>query len=65
LQIQAFAHEINALKENLVELDQFEEKIRVIANLDSDKGDDSLFGVGAPLPEDLDPRLELTSDTKG
>jgi hypothetical protein len=33
LQIQSFAHEINVLKEKLIRLDRFEEKIRVIANL--------------------------------
>ncbi len=49
LQIQSFAHEINALKEKLVGLDQFEEKIRVIANLTPGQVDDNLFGVGGPL----------------
>lgn len=65
LQIQSFAHEINALKEKLVKLDQFEKKIRVIANLESGEGDDSLFGVGGAAPEDLDPRLELTQRHEG
>lgn len=57
LQIQSFAHEINALKENLVRLDQFEKKIRVIANLEPESGEDNLFGVGGAAPEDLDPQL--------
>ena len=60
LQIQAFAHEINALKEKLVGLDQFEEKIRVIANLAPGQTDGNLFGVGGAAPEDLEPQLELT-----
>ncbi len=60
MQIQAFAHEINALKDQLVKLDQFEEKIRVIANLDPAQGNDNLFGIGGAAPEDLDPQLELT-----
>jgi murein DD-endopeptidase MepM/ murein hydrolase activator NlpD len=65
LQIQAFAHEINALKEKLVKLDQFEEKIRVIANLEPSQGDDNLFGVGGAAPEDLDPQLEITQRHEG
>lgn len=65
LQIQSFAHEINALKEKLVGLDQFEEKIRVIANLTPGQADDNLFGVGGAAPEDLDPQLELTQRHEG
>lgn len=65
LQIQAFAHEINSLKEHLIKLDQFEEKIRVIANLEPGQGDDNLFGVGGAAPEDLDPQLELTQRHEG
>lgn len=65
LQIQAFAHEINALKEKLVGLDQFEEKIRVIANLAPSHVDNNLFGVGGAAPDDLDPQLELTQRHEG
>jgi murein DD-endopeptidase MepM/ murein hydrolase activator NlpD len=65
MQIQAFAHEINALKEKLMGLDQFEEKIRVIANLAPGQTDDSLFGVGGATPEDLEPQLELTQRHEG
>ena len=65
LQIQAFAHEINALKEKLVGLDQFEEKIRVIANLAPGQIDNNLFGVGGAAPEDLEPQLELTQRHEG
>jgi murein DD-endopeptidase MepM/ murein hydrolase activator NlpD len=65
LQIQAFAHEINALKEHLIKLDKFENKIRVIANLDSDKENDSLFGVGGVAPEDLNPQLAVTQRHEG
>ena len=60
LQIQAFAHEINALKDHLIKLDQFEEKIRVLANLESGREANHLFGVGGAAPEDLNPQLELT-----
>ncbi|MBC2713254.1 MAG: M23 family metallopeptidase [Desulfosarcina sp.] len=65
LQIQSFAHEINALKEKLVKLDQFKEKVRVIANLEPSEADDNLFGVGGAAPEDLNPQLELTQRHEG
>lgn len=65
LQIQSFAHEINTLKDKLVKLNQFEEKIRVIANLGPVNNDDQLFGVGGPAPEDLDPQLEPTQRHEG
>ena len=65
LQIQSFAYEINNLKEKLVKLEKFEKKIRVIANLETSDGEDSLFGVGGAAPEDLDPRLELTQRHEG
>ena len=65
LQIQAFAHEINALKDHLIKLDQFEEKIRVIANLESGQGDSNLFGVGGAAPDDLNPQLELSMRHEG
>lgn len=58
LQLQSFAREINALKEKLVRLDQFQEKIRVVANLKPGEIDDNIFGVGGAAPEDLDPRLD-------
>jgi len=59
-QIQSFAKEINELKERLVQLDRFEKRIRVIANIDGDKNRDGLFGVGGSAPEDLNPEIELT-----
>ena len=65
LQIQSFTHEINALKEKLVKLNQFEEKIRVIANLEPSQADGNLFGVGGAAPEDLEPQLELTQRHEG
>jgi len=60
LQIQSFAHDIDALKDQLIKLNQFEEKIRVIANLEPGQDEDALFGVGGAAPEDLDPQLGLT-----
>jgi murein DD-endopeptidase MepM/ murein hydrolase activator NlpD len=65
LQLQSFAREINGLKEKLVKLDQFEKKIRVVANLAPGQVDDNLFGVGGAAPEDLDPQLDLTQRHEG
>jgi murein DD-endopeptidase MepM/ murein hydrolase activator NlpD len=59
-QIQKFADEINVLKSNLVELNKFEKKIRIIANINNPSEKDNLFGVGGSIPEDLDPKLPLT-----
>lgn len=58
-QIQRFAAEINDLKGKLLQLDQFEERIRVMANIDQPDSKDGLFGVGGSAPEDLDPNIDL------
>ncbi len=58
-QIQSFARQINALKDDLIRLNRFEEKIRVIANLESSAEDESVFGVGGAASEDLDPQIPL------
>jgi len=58
-QIQAFAVEINHLKSQLVALNNFEEKIRIIANISTEKGQDTLFGVGGSRPEDLATNIDL------
>jgi murein DD-endopeptidase MepM/ murein hydrolase activator NlpD len=58
LQIQSFAREIDDLKDNLVRLDRFEKKIRVIANVEPQRDADNLFGVGGAAPEDLNPQLD-------
>jgi murein DD-endopeptidase MepM/ murein hydrolase activator NlpD len=59
-QIQRFAVKINALKKKLVQLNQFEEKIRILADIDHPGGQEGLFGVGGSAPEDLNPNIELT-----
>ncbi len=59
-QIQKFATEINALKDKLIQLNKFEEQIRIIANIDQPNGHDGLFGVGGSAPDDLNPNIELT-----
>jgi murein DD-endopeptidase MepM/ murein hydrolase activator NlpD len=61
LQIQTFADEINSLKDKLVKLNQFEEKLRVIANLEPAEDKANLFGVGGATPEDLDTQRELNA----
>lgn len=64
-QIECFAGEINQLKLNLVALDAFEKKIRVIANLEKPAGEDNLFGVGGATPEDLDTSTPIRRDQSG
>ena len=59
-QIQKFADEINAIKSSLVKLNTFEKKIRIIANIENSPEQDSLFGVGGSIPEDLDSQLPLS-----
>jgi murein DD-endopeptidase MepM/ murein hydrolase activator NlpD len=61
VQIQEFAKEINKLKDDLVQLDQFEKSIRIIANLDKPENGEGLFGVGGSAPEDLDASLDLST----
>ena len=58
-QIQMFANDMNMLKSSLVELNTFEKKIRVIANIEKAEEQDTLFGVGGSIPEDLDAQVEL------
>lgn len=55
--ILGFAEEINALKAELLKLNQFEHKIRVIANCEVLEEPGSLFGVGGAIPDDLDTNL--------
>ncbi|MGD2184977.1 MAG: peptidoglycan DD-metalloendopeptidase family protein [Desulfobacterales bacterium] len=58
-QIQEFANEINALKSHLVTLNNFEKKIRIIANIEKTDESANIFGIGGSIPEDLDARLPL------
>jgi murein DD-endopeptidase MepM/ murein hydrolase activator NlpD len=52
--IRGFVSQINTLKMQLSALHQFEQKIRIIANMESDADADNLFGVGGTIPEDID-----------
>jgi murein DD-endopeptidase MepM/ murein hydrolase activator NlpD len=58
-QIQEFSNDINSLKDKLVALNQFESKIRIIANIEKTDESDNIFGVGGSIPEDLDAQLPL------
>ncbi|MFW6374017.1 MAG: M23 family metallopeptidase [Thermodesulfobacteriota bacterium] len=60
MQIQKFARDINRLKTKVTALSGFEKQIRIIANLDHPEAQDGLFGIGGSMPEDLDPKLDLT-----
>lgn len=61
-QIASFAEEINLLKNRIIALNDFEKKIRIIANLEVPKDDGNVFGVGGSLPEDLDPTEQMRRD---
>jgi murein DD-endopeptidase MepM/ murein hydrolase activator NlpD len=61
-QLQSFAHEINNLKASLVALNDFESKIRIMANLEHKPDQASLFAMGGSMPDDLDPNLPLSQD---
>jgi len=58
-QISDFSKEINTLKDRLLALNQFEKKIRVMADLDKRPDGGNLFGMGGPIPRTLDPKLAL------
>lgn len=59
-QIQKFASEINMLKSKLLVLNDFEKKIRIVANTEKTNEEKSLFGIGGSRPEDLDTKVQLT-----
>ena len=58
-QISTFAKQFNGLKSKLLALGDFERKIRSIANIEDSENQEGFFGVGGPMPEDLDTRLSL------
>ncbi len=58
-QIQVFADQINDLKAKLLELNNFEKKIRVIANIEESPDSEGIFGVGGSMPADLDVNIPL------
>jgi Peptidase family M23 len=54
-QIDNFIVDINKLKHKLIALKAFEEKLRIVADVDPPLHRDSRFGIGGSMPEDLDP----------
>ncbi len=58
-QIQVFADEIDSLKSGLLELNKFEKKIRIIANIEQSKSSESIFGIGGSTPVNLDANISL------
>jgi murein DD-endopeptidase MepM/ murein hydrolase activator NlpD len=61
-QIQTFAQDINNLKSSLMSLNDFEKKIRIMADLEYKPEQSSLFAIGGSLPDDLDPDISLKQD---
>ena len=61
-QIVAFDQKLDQLKTQLADLQSFEQKIRIIANLEASDDGSSLFGVGGSDPEDLDPAAMMEQD---
>jgi murein DD-endopeptidase MepM/ murein hydrolase activator NlpD len=58
-QIQSFAQAINELKSNLLALNGFENKIRIMANLEHKEDQAALFSIGGSMPDDLDTDIAL------
>lgn len=61
-QIVSFSNKLSGLNEKLTELGDFEQKIRIIANLEPNKDGSSIFGVGGSDPQDLDPTTMMEQD---
>lgn len=61
-QIQSLARTINDLKTRMLVLNEFEKKVRVIANLELKDDQENLFGMGGSMPEDLNASLPLSED---
>ena len=61
-QITAFTHKIKQLNGQLADLHEFEQKIRVIANLGPKDEGGSMFGVGGSDPEEIDPVNPMQQD---
>jgi murein DD-endopeptidase MepM/ murein hydrolase activator NlpD len=58
-QIQSFAQAINELKSDLLALNGFENKIRIMANLEHNEDQSALFSIGGSIPENLDTEIAL------
>jgi murein DD-endopeptidase MepM/ murein hydrolase activator NlpD len=58
-QIQNLGSKINLLKSEIGELNNFEKKIRIIANLENEDEQEGVFGIGGPMSEELDTEIAL------
>jgi murein DD-endopeptidase MepM/ murein hydrolase activator NlpD len=61
-QIKSFAQDINTLKAKLVSLNDFEQKIRIMANLEHKSDQASLFAIGGSMPDDLDTNIPVNEE---
>jgi murein DD-endopeptidase MepM/ murein hydrolase activator NlpD len=61
-QIKSFAQNINTLKSSVISLNDFEQKIRIMANLEHKPDRASLFAIGGSMPEDLEADMPLNQD---
>lgn len=57
-QLESLAEQLNHIKSRLAGLNEFEKKIRVIANVEVPAGTQGLFGVGGVPPGRIEPSLE-------
>ena len=61
-QIQAFSKDIDGLRSKLIVLNEFERKLRIIANIDNNSEyQQSLFNVGGPIPDSIEAEVSLGS----
>ena len=58
--IQDLARKLNALKSRLMALNQFEEKIRILANLEGAEDSDNVMGIGGSNPEIWNTDIDLS-----
>lgn len=63
-QIGEFVKEVNALKERLLALNQFEKKIRMMTDIEKRPDTGGLFGIGGPVPKAMDPKLAHSEQRK-
>jgi murein DD-endopeptidase MepM/ murein hydrolase activator NlpD len=58
-QIRSLGQKFSTIKTKLIELNAFEQKIRIIADIEDTNSERSVFGVGGSTPSDLDANIEL------
>jgi murein DD-endopeptidase MepM/ murein hydrolase activator NlpD len=64
-QIQAYAEKVQALNAEMQALHDFENKLRVIANVEAPAGQDAVFGIGGTLDTDLEDLPPVTENYSG